>query len=113
MNDASLEEIGHGRQPDMRVRTHIVVPEGLELLGTEMIEEKERPHGLPFRGGKKAANLGLAHFPHSRLQYQDVSHFSPGTPPRSHESARPPMQFVKHGLRVLLEVRKLLDVLAL
>jgi len=39
-----------------------------------MIEEKERPHGLPFRGWEKAANLGLAHFPHSRLQDQDVSH---------------------------------------
>src|SRR5437867_2078106 len=59
----------------MRVWTHIVVPEGLELLGAEMIEEKKRPHGLPFRGGKKAANLGLAHLTHSRLQYQDVSHF--------------------------------------
>src|SRR5438046_7402860 len=59
----------------MRVWTHIVVPEGLELLGAEVIEEKERPYGLPFSGGKKAANLGLAHFPHSRLQYQDVSHF--------------------------------------
>jgi len=49
-----------------------------------MIEEKERPHGLPFRGGKKAANLGLAHFPHSRLQYQDVSHFF-----TRHSSAQP------------------------
>ena len=39
-----------------------------------MIEEKERPHGLPFRVWEKAANLGLAHFPHSRLQDQDVSH---------------------------------------
>ena len=68
----------------MRVRTDIVVPEGLEILGTEMIEEKERPHGLPFRGGKKAANLGLAHFPHSRSQYQDVSHFF-----TLHSSAQP------------------------
>src|SRR2546430_6678014 len=89
MNDASLEEIGHGRQPDMRVRTDIVVPEGLELLGTEMIEEKERPHGLPFRGGKKAADLGLAHFPHSRLPYQDVSHLSPPAPPRHPPLRRP------------------------
>src|SRR5205823_8870607 len=59
----------------MGVWTHIVVPEGLELLGAEVIEEKERPYGLPFSGGKKAANLGLAHFPPSRLQDQDVSHF--------------------------------------
>src|SRR3989442_13263690 len=42
---------------------------------TEMIEEQDRPHGLPFRGGKKAANLELAHVQHSRLQYQDVSHY--------------------------------------
>src|SRR5882762_6686010 len=59
----------------MRVRTDIVVPEGLELLGTEMIEEQERPHGLPFRGGKQAANLEGPHRAHSRLQYQDVSHY--------------------------------------
>jgi len=39
-----------------------------------MIEEKERPHGLLFRGGQKAANLEMAHFPHSRAQYQDLSH---------------------------------------
>jgi hypothetical protein len=58
----------------MRVRTDIGVPEGLELLRTEMIEEKERPYGLPFRGGQKAANLEMAHFPHSRAQYQDLSH---------------------------------------
>src|SRR5436189_480561 len=84
MNDASFEQVSHRRQPDMRVRTDIVVPEGLELLGTEMIEEKERPHGLPFRRGKTAANLALAHFPHSRPQYQDVSHFF-----TRHSSAQP------------------------
>jgi hypothetical protein len=39
-----------------------------------MIEEKERPYGLPFRSGQKAANLEMAHFPHSRAQYQDLSH---------------------------------------
>ncbi len=58
----------------MRMRTDIAVAEGLELLRTEMIEEKERAHGLPFRGGQKAANLEMAHFPHSRAQYQDLSH---------------------------------------
>jgi hypothetical protein len=68
----------------MRVRTDIGVLEGLELLRTEMIEEKERPYGLLFRGGQKTANLEVAHFPHSRAQYQDVSHFSRGAPPRNH-----------------------------
>jgi len=58
----------------MRVRTDIGVPEGLELLRTEMIEEKERPYGLPFRGGQKAANLEMAHRAYPRLQYQDLSH---------------------------------------
>jgi hypothetical protein len=47
-----------------------------------MIEEKERPYGLPFRGGQKAANLEMAHFPHSRAQYQELSHYSRGAPPR-------------------------------
>jgi hypothetical protein len=58
----------------MRVRTDIGVPEGLELLRTEMIEEKKRPHGLLFRGGQKAANLEMAHRAQPRLQYQDVGH---------------------------------------
>jgi len=58
----------------MRVRTDIGVLEGLELLRTEMIEEKERPHDLLFRGGEKAANLEMAHRAHPRLQYQDVCH---------------------------------------
>src|SRR6266849_8026871 len=38
---------------------------------------------------------------------------SPGTAPRNHEGARPPLKLVEHVLRVLLEVRKLLYVLAL
>jgi len=57
------------------VRTDIVVPEGLELLGPEMIEEKERPHGQPFRGGEKAANVDWPTSRIPRLQDQDVSHF--------------------------------------
>jgi hypothetical protein len=75
MHEISFEKVGHRRQPDMRVRTDIVVPEGLELFGTEMIEEQKGPHGLPFRGGKEAANLEVAHWAHPRLQYQDVSHY--------------------------------------
>jgi len=39
-----------------------------------MIEEKERPHSLPFRGGEKAANLEMAHRAQPRLQYHDLSH---------------------------------------
>ena len=49
--------------------------EGLELLRTEMIEEKERPYGLLFRGGQKAANLEMANLAQPRLQYQDVGHY--------------------------------------
>jgi hypothetical protein len=40
-----------------------------------MIEEQEWPDSLPFRGGKEAANLEVAHWAHPRLQYQDVSHY--------------------------------------
>src|SRR5207302_3667312 len=75
MHELSLEKVGHRREPDMRVRTDIIVPEGLELLGTEMIEEQERPHSLSFRGGKEGANLEVPHRAHPRLQYQDVSHY--------------------------------------
>jgi hypothetical protein len=75
MHELSFEKVSHRRQPDMRVRTDIVVPEGLELLGTEMIEEQEWPDSLPFRGGKEAANLEVAHWAHPRPQYQDVSHY--------------------------------------
>src|SRR5260221_3560753 len=102
VHELSFEKVGHRRQPDMRVRTDIAVAEGLELLRTEMIEEKERPYGLHFRGGQNAANLEMTHFPNSRAQYQDLSHFSRGAPPRHHLSrgafprhhqrARPPLQ---------------------
>src|SRR5260221_3642512 len=75
VHELSFEKVGHRRQPDMRVRTDIGVLEGLELLRTEMIEEKERPHGLPFRGRQKAANLEMADWAQPRLQYQDLSHY--------------------------------------
>src|SRR6267154_4283860 len=75
VHELSFEKVGHRRQPDMRVRTDIGVLEGLELLRTEMIEEKERPHGLLFRGRKQAANLEMTHRAQPRLQYQDVSHY--------------------------------------
>src|SRR5258705_905278 len=74
VHELSFEKVGHRRQPDMRVRTDIGVPEGLELLRTEMIEEKERPYGLPFRGGTKAAHPVTAHRANLRLQYQAGSH---------------------------------------
>src|SRR3979409_2692266 len=74
VHELSFEKVRHRRQPDMRVRTDIGVAEGLELLRTEMIEEKERPYGLPFRGGLKAANLEMAHRAQPRLEYQDLSH---------------------------------------
>jgi len=41
-----------------------------------MIEEKERPHGLPFRGGEKAANVDSAHFPHRGLQIRRQPFFT-------------------------------------
>src|SRR5713101_9393672 len=75
VHELSFEKVRHRRQPDMRVRTHIAVAEGLELLRTEMIEEKERPYGLLFRGRQKAANLEMANLAQPRLQYQDVSHY--------------------------------------
>ena len=59
----------------MRMRTDIGALERLEFLGTEMIEEQERPHGLAFGRGKQPAHLELAHWAHPRLQYQDVSHY--------------------------------------
>src|SRR5437870_3455189 len=46
VHELSFEKVGHRRQPDMRMRTDIAVAEGLELLRTEMIEEKER-HACP------------------------------------------------------------------
>src|SRR5882672_3310065 len=51
------------------------------------------------------------HHETARLNRREALSF--GTRPRNHESARPPLKLVEHVLRVLFEVRKLLDILAL
>src|SRR2546425_11482529 len=75
MHEAAFEKIGHRREPNVRVRTDIGALERLEFLGTEMIEEQERPHGLALGGGKQAAHLEVAHRAQPRLQDQDVRHY--------------------------------------
>jgi len=51
-------------------RTRAETRQAIHKLCTDFVDN----YGLPFRGGQKAANLKMAHFPHSRAQYQDLSH---------------------------------------
>ena len=44
MHDLAVEQIGHGREPDMRVRPHIHIARyaGRKIHGAHMVEENER-----------------------------------------------------------------------
>ena len=46
VHDAAVEQIGHRRKSDVRMRAHIHALAGHELHRTEMIEEDERPDHL-------------------------------------------------------------------
>ncbi len=53
-------EIGHGRQPDMRMRAHVDTVPGQEVRRPHLVEEDERPHHLPLWRWQSAAHLEAA-----------------------------------------------------
>jgi hypothetical protein len=57
VHDAAVEQIGDGREPDMRMRAHIHALAGHELHRPEMIEEDEGADHLPFAVRQRAAHL--------------------------------------------------------
>src|SRR5262249_57294018 len=54
MHDAAVEQIGHGGEPDMRMRPHVHALAGDELHRAEMIEEDEWTDHLPLAMRQRA-----------------------------------------------------------
>ena len=49
MGDGTFKQVGNGRQPDMRMRPHVVIVSRLDLDRPEVIEENERFDALLVR----------------------------------------------------------------
>ncbi|HEX6013795.1 MAG TPA: hypothetical protein VFY87_18760 [Geminicoccaceae bacterium] len=57
MDDRAFEQVGHGREADVRVRSHVQALAGEQLHRPELVEEDERAHHLPFRRGQGVVDL--------------------------------------------------------
>ena len=66
MHDAAVEEIGDGREPDMRMRPHVHALAGDELHRPHLVEEDERPDHLPLAMRQRAPHLEAAEIAHAR-----------------------------------------------
>jgi len=69
MHDLAGEQIGDGRQADMRMRPHVETKAGAELGRTHVIEKNERPDHAPLRRGQgtshgKAADVVRSRYDH-------------------------------------------------
>ena len=53
MHHRAFEQVSDGRQPDMRMRPHVVVVARAGGDRAEVIEEHKRPYALPWRDGWK------------------------------------------------------------
>ncbi len=60
MHNLSLEEIGDGCKPDVRMRAHVKARAQKELSRTHLIEEDEGPDHLLAGGGQRPPNLEAA-----------------------------------------------------
>ena len=60
MLELALVEIGHGRQPDMRMRAHVDALTGQEFRRSRLIEENEGADHLTARSGQGAPDLEAA-----------------------------------------------------
>jgi hypothetical protein len=56
MHDLAIEQIGDGREPDMRMRPHVEPGAGAEFSRAEMIEEDERSDHSRARRRQRAAH---------------------------------------------------------
>ena len=71
----AFEQVGHGGQPDVRVRPHVVVVLRPGDDRTEVVEEQEGPDRLARRGGQQAAHpKAAAQILLVRLQAQTIGH---------------------------------------
>ncbi len=66
VHDLAVEQVGHGRQPDVRVRAHVDAVSGDELHRAHLVEEDERPDHLALAVRQRAAHLEPAEIAHPR-----------------------------------------------
>ena len=57
VHDVAVEQVGHGGEPDMRVRAHVHALAGDELHRAHLVEEDERPDHLPAPVRQRAADV--------------------------------------------------------
>jgi hypothetical protein len=56
MQDLPVEEIGHRRQADVRMRSHVHAAARREPHRSHVVDEDERPDHLLLHGGQDAAD---------------------------------------------------------
>ena len=66
MHDAAVEQIGHGRKPDVRMRAHVHALAGDELHRSHLIEEDEGTDHLPLAVRQRAAHFEAAEIARAR-----------------------------------------------
>src|SRR6516165_10463934 len=69
MHDLAVEQIGHRRKPDMRVRPHVDTLTDAKDCWAEMIEADARTDHPRACGGKHAAHLQAAKIDGARQNY--------------------------------------------
>ncbi len=57
MFDRAVEQIGDGREVDVRVRAHVDAATRGELCRAHLVEEQERPHHRAGAAGQRAVDL--------------------------------------------------------
>jgi seryl-tRNA synthetase len=60
MHHLAVEQVGHGRKPDMGMRAHVHPLPGNELHRAEMVEKDERPDHLALGMRQGTAHLEAA-----------------------------------------------------
>src|SRR5580704_8294977 len=66
VHDLAVEQIGDGREPDMRMRPDVDAIAGAEYCRSEMVEEDERPHHARARRRQRAVHLEAAEVDRTR-----------------------------------------------
>ncbi len=56
----TVEEVGDGRQADVRVRPHVYALARFEFGGAHVVQEDEGPHHPPFRVGQHPLHFQTA-----------------------------------------------------
>jgi len=67
MHHRAVEQIRHGREPDVRMRTNVHAASGYELHRPHLVEENERAHHLPPAMRQRPAHReAVAEIAHTR-----------------------------------------------